>query len=184
MINQIFFRQKVRLYQWIALGLTYTGILVAFMSELYAVQKQPDIWLGSFFVVLCAVTFSIYIVGSGRQIPKTGSGIFTAHAMLAATAGVLLHFFIKNDFGVFPLSGYLWLYGIGLALFATVIPSFMISFGMDKIGSNNVAIILSIGPVSTILQAYFFLGEHISFLQMAGTVLVVFGVLMVGWRGK
>jgi len=50
----------------------------------------------------------------------------------------------------------------------------------EKIGSNNVAIITSVGPVSTILQAHFILGEKIFFLQVAGTVLVLIGVLLIG----
>ena len=60
-----------------------------------------------------------------------------------------------------------------LALLATVIPSFMISNGMKRIGSNNVAIISSIGPVSTIIQAHFILGESIIAAQIFGTALVI-----------
>jgi drug/metabolite transporter (DMT)-like permease len=58
----------------------------------------------------------------------------------------------------------------------------MISAGMKRIGSNNVAIISSIGPVSTILQAHWILGEHIFAAQIVGTIMVVLGVLLIGWR--
>ncbi|MEO5564997.1 MAG: EamA family transporter, partial [Chitinophagaceae bacterium] len=64
------------------------------------------------------------------------------------------------------------------------IPSFMISAGMKRIGSNNVAIISSIGPVSTILQAHFILHEHIFTAQIIGTILVVSGVVLIGWKYK
>ena len=60
----------------------------------------------------------------------------------------------------------------------------MISYGMKTIGSNNTAIITSIGPVSTILQAHFILGEKIFTEQILGTVLVMSGVLLIGWRSK
>ncbi|MCU0389197.1 MAG: DMT family transporter [Chitinophagaceae bacterium] len=183
-INHVLYKQKVRSFQWLSLALTYAGILLAFLGDLFSMEQQKDIWIGSFFVVLCAITFSVYIVGSGRLIPKTGSGPFTAYAMLAATVGVLSHYVIRGNFDVFPLSPPLWFYGSGLALIATVIPSFMISYGMKTTGSNNVAIILSIGPVSTILQAYFFLGEQITWMQIAGTALVVAGIILVGWRNK
>jgi len=75
-------------------------------------------------------------------------------------------------------------YGIALAIIATVLPSFMMSVGMKKIGSNNVAIITSIGPVSTILQAHFFLGETIIPEQILGTALVIVGVILIGWQSK
>ena len=69
-----------------------------------------------------------------------------------------------------------------LALVATVIPSFMLSAGMKRIGANNAAIVTSIGPVSTILQAHFILGDPIFFEQVVGTVLVIMGVLLIGWK--
>jgi len=55
---------------------------------------------------------------------------------------------------------------------------------MKKIGSNNVSIITSIGPVSTIIQAYIFLGEKITPLQIAGTILVMSGVILIGWKSR
>jgi drug/metabolite transporter (DMT)-like permease len=44
--------------------------------------------------------------------------------------------------------------------------------------------VTSIGPVSTILQAHFFLGDKIFAEQVAGTVLVIIGVLMIGWNSR
>ena len=79
-------------------------------------------------------------------------------------------------------SGTHWWYGLTLAVFATVLPTFMMSNGMKRIGTNNVAIISAIGPVSTILQAHFVLGEPIFALQITGTVLVIAGVLLTGWK--
>ena len=58
----------------------------------------------------------------------------------------------------------------------------MLSAGLSKIGSNNVAIISGIGPVSTILQAHWVLGEKIHTAQIIGTVMVVAGVLLTGWK--
>jgi drug/metabolite transporter (DMT)-like permease len=55
---------------------------------------------------------------------------------------------------------------------------------MKKIGSNNVSIITGIGPVSTIIQAHFLLGEQILLLQILGTVFVVIGVVLIGWKPK
>jgi len=45
-----------------------------------------------------------------------------------------------------------------------------------------VAIISSVGPVSTIIQAHFILGEKIFTAQIIGTVLVIAGVVMIGWK--
>jgi drug/metabolite transporter (DMT)-like permease len=67
---------------------------------------------------------------------------------------------------------------------ATVIPTFMLSAALKKIGANNVAIISSIGPVSTILQAHWFLGEPVFAEQIIGTALVLAGILLLSIKPK
>ncbi|MDF2192468.1 DMT family transporter [Paraflavitalea sp. CAU 1676] len=182
LINTFVFKQPIHRMQKIALLLTYIGIGLAYFGELRIDTHNPNFYFGSFLIFLCAITYSIYIAGSGYVIPKVGATKFTAYAMLAATAGIFIHFLIAGSFSALQQGADLWMYGLLLAIFATVIPSFLISLGMKKIGSNNVAIISSIGPVSTILQAYFILGESIFMEQIAGTVLVIIGVLLIGWK--
>lgn len=183
LINAFLFRQKITGTQKIALLLTYAGIGIAYFGEMKIDFSTPGFLWGSFLIFLCAVTYSIYIVGSGKLIPQIGAARFTTYAMLAATAGIFLHFIIRNNWTVFSASnGTVWLYGLLIAVVATVIPSFLISAAMKKIGSNNLAIISSIGPVSTIIQAHFILGEEMFTEQIIGTILVIAGVLLIGWK--
>lgn len=182
LINVFIFREKISGLQKAALVLTYAGIALAYFGELKFEENNPSIYWGSFLIFLCAVTFSVYIAGSGRMVNQVGPTRFTAYAMLAATGGIFVHFAIAGNFQNLEVAASYWWYGILLAVVATVIPTFMISLAMKKIGSNNVAIISSIGPVSTIIQANLVLGERIFAAQIAGTVLVVIGVLMTGWK--
>jgi len=183
LINVYFFRQKLLITQKIALVLTYVGIAVAYYGELKIDTGNPGFYLGGFMVFVCSITYSIYIAGSGRIIPLIGANKFTGFAMLAATAGIFIHFFIMgNNIRTLYTSAGLWGYGLSLAVFSTVIPSFMISNGLKRIGANNVAIISGIGPVSTIIQAHYILGEKIFAEQIAGTLLVIAGVLLTGWK--
>jgi drug/metabolite transporter (DMT)-like permease len=181
-INMGVFKQKISNIQKIALILTYAGIAFAYFGELEIESHNPNFYWGSFLIFLCSITYAMYIAGSGRLIPIVGGIKFTAYAMLASTAGVFTHFMIKGSYAALKTGTELWGYGILLAIVATVIPSFMISNGLKRIGSNNVAIISSIGPVSTIVQAHFILGENIFAAQIIGTVLVIVGVLLIGWK--
>ncbi|MGC4036907.1 MAG: DMT family transporter [Chitinophagaceae bacterium] len=182
LINLFLFKQKVtRTQQW-ALLLTYAGIALAYYGELNFDTGNKNFFFGSFLIFLCAITYATYIVGSGRIIPQVGATKFTAYAMLASTAGVFIHFALAGSMQRLENATGYWWYGISLAIVATVIPTFLISIGMKKIGSNNVAIISGIGPVSTIIQAYWVLGEKIFTTQIIGTILVVTGVLLIGWK--
>jgi drug/metabolite transporter (DMT)-like permease len=182
LINVYFFKQKMSAAQKIALLLTYLGIAIAYYGELSIDTSNPHFYLGSFLVFVCAVTYSIYIAGSGKIIPYIGSTKFTAYAMLAATAGIFTHFLIKGNIATLNLGAGLWYYGFSLAIVATVVPSFMLSNGLKRIGANNVAIISAVGPVSTIVQAHYFLDEKIFTEQVIGTILVISGVFLTAWK--
>ncbi|THU38090.1 DMT family transporter [Niastella caeni] len=185
-INAFVFKQPVVRTQKVALLLTYTGIAIAYFGELHIGDMgNPHFIWGSFLIFLCSITYSIYIVGSGRMIPTVGVTRFTAYAMLSSTAGVFAHFaFGGGSWQLLKEAGtHIW-YGILLAVVATVLPTFLLSNGMKRIGSNNVAIISAIGPVSTIIQAHFVLGEKIFPAQIAGTLLVIIGVVLIGWKRK
>jgi len=183
LINAIVFRQSVSKVQRWALLLTYTGIGIAYFGELQFDFSNPNFLWGSFLIFLCSITFSVYIVGSGRSIPSVGVTRFTAYAMLTSTFGVFVHFAIAGNRQALLQASHFWWYGILLAVVATVLPTFMLSSGMKRIGSNNVAIVSSVGPVSTIIQAHFIIGEKIFWEQVVGTVLVVGGVLLIGRQG-
>lgn len=184
LINTFYFKTKLGRMQIIALILTYTGIGTAYWGEIRSAQYGPQFFYGSFMIFSCAITYSFYLVGTGRLVNSVSATRYTAYAMLTATAGIFIHYLVKEPITHFHLSAPLTGYGIALAVVATVLPSFMMSVGMKKIGSNNVAIITSIGPVSTILQAHFFLGESIIVEQIIGTMLVIIGVLLIGWQSK
>ncbi len=179
LINAFIFRQPIYKNQRIALLLTYTGIGIAYFGELKFDTGNPDFFYGSFLIFLCAITYAIYIVGTGKMVPKIGAGRFTVYALLTSTAGVFIHYAIRGHYDALEQSMNLWVYGVLLAVVATVIPTFMLSAALKKIGSNNVAIISSIGPVSTIVQAHLILGERIFREQVIGTLLVLAGVLLI-----
>lgn len=184
LINTFYFKTKLSRIQVLALVLTYIGIGTAYWGEIRSAQYGPQFFYGSFMIFLCAVTYSFYLVGTGRLVNAVGATRYTSYAMLAASAGIFTHFLLTHPVQNVVMTSSLAGYGIALAIIATVLPSFMMSVGMKKIGSNNVAIITSIGPVSTILQAHFFLGETIIAEQILGTALVILGVIFIGWQSK
>jgi drug/metabolite transporter (DMT)-like permease len=184
LINTFYFKTKLGRVQLIALVLTYLGIGIAYFGELKMDTSNPKFFFGSFMIFLCAVTYSFYLVGTGRMVNRVGVTRYTAYAMLVATAGIFINFLVTHNIQSIPFSNELIGYSIALAIVATVLPSFLMSNGMKRIGSNNVSIITSIGPVSTIIQAHIFLGEHIIPAQIAGTCLVIAGVILIGWQSK
>jgi drug/metabolite transporter (DMT)-like permease len=185
LFRAVYFNQQIKPVQWIALILTYAGLLVAFAGELSADNiHDENFFLGAVLIFSCAITFALYIVGSGRIIPLVGAAKFNSYAMSFAAAGVLLHYLISSSPSLTHLGNTVYLYAFLMAIISTVIPSYLISEGIKRIGSGNAAIIASVGPVSTIVQAYIFLDEPILAMQIGGTVLILIGVMLVGWKPR
>ena len=66
-----------------------------------------------------------------------------------------------------------------MAIFSTLVPSFLVSAAIKRLGASTFSIFGSLGPVSTIILAYFFLNERISVLQLLGMLVVIGGVMLV-----
>lgn len=184
LMSWIFFRGKISNTQWLAIGVTYAGLLFAFWGEANIDTTNPDFYKGALLIFLCAITYAIYIVGSGRIIPSVGASKFNSYAMTFACLAVLVHFYITSTRSLWNLDPLVYAYSFAMAIIGTVIPSYLVTQGIKRIGSDNAAIVGSIGPVSTILQAFIFLGEPIFFLQLVGTVCILFGVLLIGRKPK
>ena len=184
-INRIIFKVAISKRQWYSILITYLGIGIAYWGEFNLIPNTNLFVFGSIMVLLCGITYAFYLVGTGKLVPVMGASLYTSVAMIAASAGIFAHYIIealllKNNPTIFyhiPPSIY-W-YVIALAIIATVIPSFLLSSGMKRVGSNNLAIITSIGPVATLFQANWILGEPFKWQQIVGTSLVIIGVLLI-----
>ena len=181
LISAIWFKRSVRKIEWIAVAITYVGLFVAFASEA-TLQGGENFYLGSAYIFICAFTYAIYIAGSGSLIPVVGAVKFNSYAMSFAAGAVIIHFMFSSTQSVVGLPFSIYGYGFFMAVVSTVIPSYLVSISIKRLGANTTAIIASIGPVSTIIQAYWLLGEPVSAMEIAGTGFILLGILLISWK--
>ncbi len=181
-LTAILFKQKITSTQIYALIMTYLGIGLALVTD-FSFAGENFI-LGASFIFGSAFTYSIYLVGSGRIIPRVGSILYTSYIMLVATLCILIHYFFAKGSGLWDFPQEVYELNILMAIIATVAPAFLTAEGIRLIGSGNMAIVGTIGPISTIVMANIFLGEPVGLWQVVGTLLVLAGVLMIGLKKK
>lgn len=181
-MTAVYHRKAISRQQTCALLLSYAGIVLVYANQEMQSNDQ-GLLTGSALVVASAMTFALFLVGSGVQIMRIGSMRFTAYSMTVACIVTGLHFLIRHGFQ--PLHLPVRVYGLAgmMAIFSTVLPSFLMNAGIQRIGPGSAAIISSAGPVSTLILAFYLLGEALTKSQLAGTVLVLAGVYIVS-RGK
>ncbi|MFK7768607.1 MAG: DMT family transporter [Mariniblastus sp.] len=185
LISAIYLKKRISIHQWIAIALCYLGVWIAIRYGTNAnasvgTTQDGNHWLGVVLIFLSATTYAIYLVGSGELIPKIGVWIFTCYAMIVSTICISIHFLLTLEIGtLFSYPPQVYFLGLAMAVFATVIPSLLISEGIKRIGASNAAIIGGVGPVSTIILASIFLGESFTVAQLIGTLVVIGGVVYI-----
>ncbi len=180
--NRLFFKKPINPTQALAIFLTYIGIVITFWGEV--VISGNDTYIGGLFILLCAIAYASYIVGSGWLIPKFGVVKFTSYVMIVSCFAVFVHFGLFSKVDIFNLHWEVYLLGFLIAIFATVIPSFLVSESINRINSSNFAVIAGFGPISTIILAGIFLNEVLTLLQLFGALVVIFGILLVSLKKK
>lgn len=180
-LTALLFKQRINKGEIFALVLTYAGVGLVVSHDLTLSSLQGShTMLGLALVFASAISYAAYLVFSGRLIPRVGSSLFTAYTMLAATAASAGHFAsTPHPVSVLHLPIQVYWLSLSMALVATVLPAILLNEGIRRIGTNRASMVSSIGPVSTILLAYLFLGEGITWLQLLGTALVMAGVWVI-----
>ncbi len=179
-LNKVFLKKKINKLQVGAIFLTYLGIIMAFWDEVAI--SGTNTYLGAFFILLSAITYASYLVGSGWLIPKFGVVKFTSYAMLVSCFCVFVHFSFSAESSILGQDFEVYVLGFLIAVFATVIPSYLVSLSIKMINSSNFAIVAGVGPISTILLASVFLDEFLTTLQLIGALVVIIGIFLVSLK--
>lgn len=177
LMSALFLGRRILRLDWWALALSYAGILLVFVHDVRLEGEQ--VALGSLLVFGSALCYAGYLVLSGELVARIGAIRLTSYAMCAATVGVLLQFVLTRPVSNLAASEpVLWLSAFN-GFFCTVLPVFATMMAVARIGASNAALMAMLGPVSTILLGYLFLGEAITGWQLAGTALVLAGVFVL-----
>ena len=184
-ISFFVFKERVTPLQAGALTLSYVGLLFVFGHNLGSVSLNSDFWKGSFLILGCAVTFALFLVMNQWLIPKFGATSFTSISMTVACFFVIIHFLsARNLTGLFSYHPRVYIYTLAMATIATVIPSYIVNYAIQRIGATQSAILSSVGPISTVSLAYLLLDERLLPVQMLGAILIILGVTVVSVEMK
>ncbi len=179
----VLFKQRITLKVMAAMALSYAGIALVFLHDV-GVSQGDAVLMGAALVFASTLSYAIYLVGAGHAIARIGALRFTAYASLVASAACVLQFLVMRPWSSLDLPLQVYQYALAMAIFSTVLPVFLLSFAIHRIGSGSASLIGTVGPVSTIYMAYVFLGEGVSLLQIIGSVLVLSGVLIISLNSK
>ena len=180
LMSMLFLKKKITGAQIISILITYTGIAIIFYDRGGITDGDPqEVLKGSAFVFGSAITYAAYLVGSNSLIANVGSKRLTTYSLTVSCISVIIHYGVTHQIDLFSYPVQVYLLSIAMAFFATVIPSFLINEAIKRIGAPTVAIVGSLGPVSTISLSMIFLGEMLTFTQFMGALVIILGVVFI-----
>jgi len=174
LFGRLLLGHPLRAHALVGAGLSYLGLLVMFAGA--PARMTPAMLLGGGLVFTAAMSFALYQLFAREVIARCGPSLFTAIAMGAAGIAALTGFAVSHDIAdLSPPSG-AWGLIVALAVFATIVPAFLMSAGTARIGAQGTAIIGTISPIVTIAVAVVVLAEPFGWPEGIGTACVLGGV--------
>lgn len=177
-LSMLLFRRPIGRRGAIAMVLSYSGTALVFLQ--ISGQGQPGAFAGMGLIFGSALAYALYLVGSEHVMTRVGSIRFTAIAMIVASLTCVMEFIATRGVALLDMPTPVYVLALAMAIFSTVLPAFLLSAGIRRIGSGPAAMLSMVGPISTIVLASLFLDEPISGQQLAGTALVLGGMLYLG----
>lgn len=178
LMSWMFLKDRITKQHVIALVLAYAGVAIMFGAEIG--HLGPNAWLGGGLIFAGAFIYAIYVTASKPVIARMGSTLFTAFGMSVASIAFLTQSGIELMITAPPpvtANGY-WL-ALTLAIFCTVIPSFMIAEAIGRIGPGPMSAVGGVGPVVAAWAAVVILHEPFGWPHFAAMALTILGVYLL-----
>ena len=133
-----------------------------------------DILIGLSLVFLSAIFWALFIIYSKRAVSNISSTIFTSTYMCITTVLLLLGFIIdsKNFTTFSTLQTHTMIYLVFLAIFCSIIPSYLMSFGLKRINASLAAVISAMGPIVTLALDVVILNHNLALNEIIGAIIV------------
>lgn len=177
LIGVLFLRRPVARAQWIAMLVSYVGIVLVFWEGLRLGGTQ--VALGSALVFGAALSYALYLLMSGALVRRVGSLRLVAYAMCVSTVACIIQFALIHPLAMLQQPAAVYGLSVINALFCTVVPVYLTMFAIARIGPAATAQTAMIGPVSLVFLGWWLLGEHITIVQLAGTAIVIAGMWLL-----
>lgn len=133
-----------------------------------------DTLIGISLVFLSAIFWALFIIYSKRAVSNISSTIFTSTYMCITTVLLLLGFIIdsKNFTTFLTLQTHTMIYLVFLAIFCSIIPSYLMSFGLKRINASLAAVISAMGPIATLGLDVVILNHNLALNEIIGAIIV------------
>lgn len=168
--NMMFKKQVVAPLFFIAMAVMLIG-----MCCFIDFQTAQTNVMGLFLGMTSAICYAAYILTSKRN--AVSPHMSTLMVCAGCTIPALVHGLLDNSLA-WPPAATVWLYLIGIALIATVLPILLLLYSLQSISAEKASLLSVLEPVFVVILGMLLLHETLSLKGVAGIILVLVGALI------
>jgi len=175
----IFFKEKITLLGLLGIVLAICGLLLLFgkgdITSIGLIENKGDL-----LVLGSAFTWGVYSTVN-KKISLSYSPLMTILYLFLMMAIIIIPFNLNQETikSVVNLSSTGWLMVLFLGLFCSGISYVIWAQALRDMESAKVGAFLYLEPLVTVITAWFFLSEKITFLMIISGLLITIGVIIV-----
>ncbi|RCW63005.1 DMT family transporter [Saliterribacillus persicus] len=179
LLTFILFKERVTRMQLLGVFISLFGVFVVITKGSLEVIMSLEVNIGDLIMLLAMITWAVYSIFIKQHTWK-----FPTYGALLVMSVVAIIIFIPLtwiEFNSWSEITWSWNVVLGLlylGIFPSLIALVAYNKGVQAIGPSRASIFLNLIPVFTMIGAVIFLKEQLTFIQVGGAFLVIFGVLI------
>ncbi|VDG98403.1 threonine and homoserine efflux system [Lysinibacillus sphaericus] len=160
----------------ISLVFLFTGTI--FAAGILNVDLSGIPWQGWAFGMASATSFASFVMANQKAIEGMDT---TTRLLFTSFFAVIVILFFQSPEIVWTgqlFTSSLLLYGLVLGLFGIIIPIYLFSIAVPKVGTAMTSILSAMELPVAMTASVVLVGEHITFIQIIGILIILFGMTL------
>lgn len=177
LFSAVLFREKISVLKTAALFMTFAGciLITGFGNSSVSVK-------GVVIGLLSGVGYALYSVFARFALKKYSTSTLVFYTFLCNAVSLVPFAGISSIASLISPVSFLFL--LGIAIICTAIPYALYSYGLSGLETGKAAILVTVEPMIGCLTGIFLWKEDVTVLKIAGILIILAAVIMMGKPSK
>jgi drug/metabolite transporter (DMT)-like permease len=184
-VTHVLGSERLQPLAWLGVVLSFAGIYLVIRGGPNQVTFGTDSLVGDLLLVGAVASWATYTVLAKPVLARHPPLRVTAFSMLGGVPPLVLvsiPALMAEPWGDLPASAWLAVvYSGGLSIALSYL---LWNRGLVRVGGARTSVYVNLVPVVAVLAAFFFLGESLSWLQLAGGAVIFAGIVLTRLRRR
>ncbi len=172
-----FFKERPRVIDWVSIIMAIMGIVILGTKDFSFSGDLTRYSIGVLMALLSGIVLAIYLMVAKWGVDKFGLWRYFGIVNLTASGTLLTYILIIGEFET--ISPAALFYGLLLAIFPGLMGHASFQYAMSRLPTPLVGAATIGEPLLGTLLAFFFLGQHLAFLDILGIALTLLALVIV-----